>query len=119
MAVSGSDIPRQPALGGTRPAQPPCRDRGSLNRGRPAHAVTAGLGQSVRRIVPDGQRTRQGDLLRPPDRQCGVLAPEGDTVGHGILKLQFSRRSGDVIQIALRVGFIQIDRGVDDAVPHS
>src|SRR5580704_1705663 len=42
-------------------------------------------------------------VLRPAQNQRGILAAEGDTVGHGVLDLEAPAGQGHVVEIALRI----------------
>src|SRR5439155_17772361 len=49
-----------------------------------------------------------------PHHQGAVLAPEGDAVAHGDLDVRRRpRQVGDVIEVALRVGGVLVDRRVE------
>jgi hypothetical protein len=52
------------------------------------------------------------------DGERGVFAAEGDTVGDGVLEVEFASGAGDVVQIALGRGLGEVDGGVNNPIAH-
>ena len=54
--------------------------------------------------------------LHPPERQYGVQPSESERVRHRVLKARLARAVGDVVEIALRVPFVEVDGGRNEIV---
>src|SRR5579862_3737622 len=48
----------------------------------------------------------------------GILAPEGDAVRYGVLEVHLARMPRDVIEVALRIRLVHVDRRRRHAVSH-
>src|ERR1035437_2824973 len=56
--------------------------------------------------------------LDPPQQQRRILTAEGDAIGHCVLNVHAAGDIRDVVQVALRVGLLNVDGRMHHAIPH-
>src|SRR5262249_1100507 len=54
----------------------------------------------------------------PSQNQRRILTPERDAVRHRVLDVELAAAIGDVVEIALGVGLVDVDRGWHDTIAH-
>src|SRR5438132_71171 len=66
-------------------------------------------------VYPLADETRRRSLLDGPGDDAAVVAAEAEAIGDGTANAGFACHVGDVVEVAVGVGRLIVDRGMEDA----
>src|SRR5206468_2141150 len=94
------------SLAGPRGSGPGCRV-GPTSIGRPLPPASRSRSRS--RGGPGGRGALAAVRVVAADQEAGVVAAEAEAVGHDAVDPGLSGDVGDVVEVALRVGLVEVD----------